>query len=123
MSSMRTDTTNMISDNSSSITVTRKAWTVANGKRSMVESTLATQTVRLYGRNKTVRVTEGDEHRYTKVREVGMLCQYNADVKEHSQENEDTFTLDSKTYRILDVRSIKWNGETISKQCTLEEIS
>lgn len=113
----------MINDNPSTITITRKIWTVANGKRSSASSTIAAQTVRLYARNKPVRITEGDEFRYTKVREVGMLCQYNANVKEHSQENEDTFTLDSKTYRILDVRDIKWNGEVISKQCTLEEIS
>jgi hypothetical protein len=120
---MRSDTTNMINDNSSAIIITRNTWTIANGKRSSATSTLTAQTVRLYGRNKTVRVTEGDDHRYTKVREIGMLCEYDADVKQHTQENEDTFTCDTKTYRVLDVREIKWNGLTISKQCTLEEIS
>jgi hypothetical protein len=121
---MRVDTTNIIADNPSTITITRKTFTVTNGVRSAPASeTLAAQTVRLYYKNKTDRVREGDDFRFIRRRETRMLCEHDADVQEHSQTNEDTFSLDGKTYRVMDVRPVKWEGVAVSKQCTLEELS
>lgn len=120
--SMRVDTSRMIADNPSSIIISRKTSTVTDGKKASTTDELDYQTVRLYGKNKTERVREGDEFRFIRVRQVRMLCEYDADVLEHSDTNEDTFTL-GKLYRITDVREITWDGVVISRQCTLEEMS
>jgi len=120
--SMRVDTSRMIADNPSSIIISRKTSTVTNGKKASSTDELDAQTFRLYGKNKTERVREGDEFRFIRTRQLRMLCEHDADILEHSDENEDTFTL-GKFYRITDVREITWNGLVISKQCTLEEMS
>lgn len=119
---MRADTLRMIADNPSNIIISRKTSTVTDGKKASTTDELDYQTVRIYGKNKSERVREGDEFRFIRVRQVRMLCAYDADVIEHSDENEDTFTL-GKSYRITDVREITWEGLVISKQCTLEEFS
>jgi hypothetical protein len=119
---MRADTSRMIADNPSTITITRKTSTVTDGKKASTSADLDPQTFRLYHKNKTERVREGDDFRFLRVRQLRMLCEYDADVTEHSDANEDTFTA-GPTYRITDVREIKWEGVTVSKQCTLEEMS
>lgn len=118
---MRSDTLAMIADNPVSITISRKTWTVANGKRSSSSSTLAAQTVRLYNA-KGPRTRAGDENRFDWQRELKMLCAYDANVKSHTNENDDKFTVDGVTYLIRDVNAVKWNGLVISKQCFLEEL-
>ena len=121
MSSMRDDTATMIADNPSTVTISRKTRVKSNGKLTAATSTIAAQTVRLYSKNVSVdRMAE--EGRFVRRREVRMLCLYNANVLPHSNLNEDTFTLSSKTYRIKDVRDVTWEGSVISKQCVLEEI-
>ena len=144
---MRADTSLMVADNPSNIIISRKTSTITAGKKSSDTAPLVSQTVRLYLKNKTERAREGDDFRFVRVRQVRMLCEYNADVLAHSDTNEDTFTpgaevvevkvetggnadtLDflksgeRKTYRITDVREIKWEGVVVSKQCTLEEMS
>lgn len=119
---MRADALRMIADNPSNIIIGRKTSTVTDGKKASLTDELDFQTVRIYGKNKSERVREGDEFRFIRVRQVRMLCAYDADVIEHSDSNEDTFTL-GKSYRITDVREIVWEGLVVSKQCTLEEFS
>lgn len=120
---MRSDTERMIDDNPTNIVITRKAYDSSSGVRTAeAPETLASQTVRLYSKN-TGRVGEGDDFRFTRVREVRMLCEHDADVIQHSDENEDTFSVGGKTYRISDVRDITWDGVVISKQCILEEMT
>jgi hypothetical protein len=120
---MRLDALRMIQDNPSVITISRKTWTIANGKRTSASSSKAAQTVRLYGKNTSELRTVDDVARWIRTREVRMLCVYNADVLPHSNTNEDTFTLNSTKYRVINVRDITWEGIIISKQCTLEELA
>lgn len=118
---MRDDATLIIADNPVSIVITRKTYTLANGKRSKATSTLSAQTVRLYS-TKGTRSRSGDDNRWTWEREVKMLCAYDADVKAHSNEYEDTFSANGVTYLVKDVNDVRWNGAIVSKQCVLEEL-
>ncbi len=119
---MRLDAERMIADNPIGITITRTTWTLSNGKRTSTSATLAAQTVRTYGKNVTEVVRESDEARFRRVREVRMLCRYDANVLPHSGASEDTFTVGGVKYRVKNVRDIAWEATVISKQCTLEEI-
>lgn len=121
VTSMRVHTTRMISDNSSSIVITRNTSAVSGSKKSSTPTTLAAQTVRIYGRNTSELQREGDGYRFGRRREVKMLCAYNANVLPHGPTNEDTFTLNGINYLVKNVRAITWNGDTVSVQCTLEE--
>jgi hypothetical protein len=118
---MRAQTLAMIADNPSTITITRTVKTITGSKRDSTPTTLATQTVRLYGKNTTKIQREGDGIRFGRRREVRMLCAYNANVLPQSPTNEDVFTLENINYLIKSVRPITWNGDIVSKQCTLEE--
>lgn len=121
VTSMRAHTTRMISDNPSSIVIARKATTPSGSKNTSTSATLAAQTVRVYGRNTSELQREADTFRFTRRREVKMLMEYDANILPHGPTNEDTFTLDGINYLVKNVRSIKWNGDIVSKQCTLEE--
>ncbi len=112
----------MIADDPSTVTITRKTWTVAGGKRSSASATRPAQTVRLYNKNTSELQTVDDAARWIRKREIRMLCAYNADVVEHSNTNEDVFTLGAVKYRIKNVRDATWEGATVSRQCTLEEL-
>ena len=48
---MRADAARMIADNPTSVTVTRQTSVLSGGKRTSSTSTLAAQTVRIYGKN------------------------------------------------------------------------
>ncbi len=119
---MRSDASRMIADNPTSITITRVTSALSGGKRSSSTSTVAAQTVRIYGKNVSEVAREGDEARFVRRREVRMLAAYNANVLPHSGMNEDTFTVGGVKYRIKNVRDIAWEGVVVSKQCTLEEL-
>lgn len=47
-----------------------------------------------------------------------MLCQWDADVKK-----DDTFQDNSRKYRIVSVSPVRYLGEAISFQCTIEEVT
>jgi len=121
ITAMRAHTARMIADNSSTVTITRRTFTISSSKRTHADTVLAAQTVRLYGRNRTELVREGEDFRFGKRREVRMLCAYNANIVEQSPASEDTFSLGGVNYLIANVRPITWNGEVISLQATLEE--
>ena len=118
---MRADALRMIADNPSTITITRTVKTITGSKRDSTPTTVVAQTVRLYGKNTTEIQREGDGIRFGRRRELRMLCAYNANVLPKSPTNEDVFTLDSINYLVRSVRPITWNGDVVSKQCTLEE--
>jgi hypothetical protein len=118
---MRAHVTRMIADNPSTVTITRRTFAISGSKRTTTTANQAAQTFRLFGKNKTEIQREGDGLRFGRRREIRMLCPYNANVLPHGPLNEDTFTLDGDNYLVKSVRSVKWKGEVVSKQCTLEE--
>lgn len=111
----------IISDNPSTITITRRTHTLSGSKRTSTTTTLAAQTVRIYGKNTTDIVREGENIRFGRRREIRMFCAHDANVLPQSSANEDTFTLDGINYLVKSVRKVKWNAEVVSVQCTLEE--
>jgi hypothetical protein len=121
VTTMRAHATNIIADNPSVITITRRTYAISGSKRTSTTANLAAQTVRVYGKNRTDIQREGDNIRFGRRREVRMFCVYNANVLPHGPANEDTFVLGGLKYLVKDVREITWNGEIVSKQCTLEE--
>ncbi len=110
----------MIEDNPSTVTITRKTWTHAGGKRTSSSRTLSAQTARLYNTKGDLEYIP-DDGRFLRRRGVKMLCYHDADVLGHTNTNEDTFTLDGRTYLVKTVNKLTWNGVTVSKQCYLEE--
>lgn len=121
VTSIRAHTARMIADNPSSVVITRRTYELSGSKRESDTEELEAQTVRLYGKNSTDIQREGDGIRFGRRREVRMLCEYDADVLPHTSMNEDTFSLGGANYLIKSVRNITWNGDIVSKQCTLEE--
>ena len=118
---MRAHTACIIADNPSTVTISRKTFAISGSKRTSTTATLAAQTMRLYGRFTSEVQREGDEYRFGRRREVRLFCKYDADILPHGPDNEDTFTLGGVDYLIKSVRDITWNGDIVSKQCTLEE--
>jgi hypothetical protein len=118
---MREHASVIIADNPSTVTITRRTHAVTDSKRKSTTATLAPQTVRIYSKNTTEVQREGEGIRFGRRREVRMFCAYNANVLPHGPTNEDTFTLGGINYLIKNVRDVTWNGEVVSRQCTLEE--
>jgi len=121
ITSTRNQQANLINQNKASIVITRTT-KISDGAGGYSTSTedLDSQDVRIYNkRSRTLSVTDGGWH---SERVVKMLCKYNADVKAESATNKDTFTHNSKNYKIHDVKDIFTKGSVVFKEAEIIEI-
>jgi len=121
ITSTRNQQTNIINQNPTSITITRKA-KVSDGAGGWTSSTsnLAAQTIRIY--SKRVRTLVIEEGGYHSIRVTRAIAKYDANILKYSSSNEDTFSFGGKTWRVFDVIDRYAKGSILFKELELEEL-
>ena len=121
ITSTRNQQTNIINQNPTSITITRKA-KVSDGAGGWTSSTsnLAAQTIRIY--SKRVRTLVIEEVGYHSIRVTRAIAKYDANILKYSSSNEDTFSFGGKTWRVFDVIDRYAKGSILFKELELEEL-
>jgi len=121
ITSTRNQQTNIINQNPTSITITRKA-KVSDGAGGWTSSTsnLAAQTIRIY--SKRVRTLVVEEGGYHSVRVTKAVAKYDANILKYSSSNEDTFSFGGKTWRIFDVIDRYVKSSIVFKELELEQL-
>ena len=110
----------LINQNPASIVISRVTKTRnTGGGYDTSTSVKAAQTVRIY--EKLEREILVAEPGYSTTRITKMIAQYDADILPKSAINTDTFTYDSKTYEVKDVKNEYANGSIVFKTCRLEK--
>ena len=114
----------IISDNPSTITITRTSKELVGGAWQESTEELASQTVRIYAKTVAVSTlnTTIDEGGWSQSLVHKMLASYDADVQRKTADNTDTFEANNKTYEILDVVDISTAGEIVFKICHIREV-
>lgn len=123
ITSIRDRQTILINQNPASIIISRITKTRnAGGGWDTSTSVKASQTVRIYAKGE--RAVLVAEPGFSTTRETKMIAQYDSDIKASKDANEivvDTFTYDSKTYEVKDVKNEYANGSIVFKTCRLEK--
>ncbi len=122
--SIRTRQDDIINQNPASIVITRTTRT-RNSMQGFSEatSTLAAQTVRIYSKLRYVKIVNVNEAGWTIRKTQKMIAAYNADLKPESETYLDTFSYNSKTYKIVDVQDVLTQNYVVFKQCEVEAIN
>ncbi len=119
--SIRDRQTQLINQNPASIVITRVTKTEnTGGGWDTTSAVKAAQTVRIYDKGeREILVAEAG---FSTTRETKMIARYNADILPRGSDNVDTFTYDSKTYEVKDVKNEYANGSIVFKTCRLEKL-
>ena len=121
ISSIRARQTELINQNPASITISRATKTRNTGG-GFDESTSvkAAQTVRIYAKGeREILVAEAG---FSTTRTTKMIARYDADILGRDADSVDTFTYDSKTYEVKDVKNEYAKGSIVFKTCRLEKL-
>ncbi len=122
--SIRLRQDDIINQNPASIIITRTTRT-RNSIRGFDEATtiLTAQTVRIYSKLRYVKVVNVNEAGWTIRKTQRMIAAYDADLKPESETYLDTFSYNSKTYKIVDVQDVFTQNYIVFKTCEIEEIT
>lgn len=122
--SIRNQQSALISQNPASIVITRNTRT-RNSMQGFDEatSTLTAQTVRIYSKLRYTKIVNVNEAGWTIRKTQRMIAAYNADLKAESESYLDTFSYNSKTYKIVDVQDVLTQNYIVFKECEIEAIT
>jgi len=82
------------------------------------EMTLEAQTFRLFISTSHATKDIAQIGGQMQIRVMEMLCPWNADIAP-----KDTFTFDDKNYRVHGITVVRFDGQILSYQCEIEEIT
>ena len=121
IASIRARQTELINQNPASIVISRVTKTRnPGGGYTTSTSVKAAQTVRIY--DKGEREILVAEPGFSTTRETKMIARYDADILPRGAINTDTFTYDSNTYEVKDVKNEYTGGSIVFKTCRLEKL-
>ena len=121
ITNIRNQQTILINQNPASIVISRVTKTRnTGGGYDTTPSVKAAQTVRIYDKGeREILVAESG---FSTTRQTKMIAQYDADILGRDADSVDTFTYDSKTYEVKDVKNEYANGSIVFKTCRLEKL-
>jgi len=121
VTSIRNQQANIIAQNTAAVVITRTTRTKkTSGGYSTATANLASQDIRIY--DKKARVLNKDTGGWSTKRMIKGIAKYNANINPETATNKDTFTHNSKTYIVKDVRDIRCQESTVFKELELEEV-
>lgn len=122
--SIRTRQDDIINQNPASIVITRTTRT-RNSMQGFDEATttLAAQTVRIYSKFRYIKIVNVSEAGWTVRKTQRMIAKYNADLKAESETYRDTFSYNSKTYKIIDISDVLTQNYVVFKEVEIEAIT
>ena len=122
--SIRARQDDVISQNSSTITISRTTRAAAeDGGYNETTATLAAQTMRLYTNFRKQPVVIVDEAGYSHDRAVKLVARYNANINKKTATNTDRFTIGTAVYEVIDVKDITTQGQIVFKECWVELVN